>query len=69
MKRKVTPIILSKIDAQSKQELGAMEAELGACKLENADDAAKPRGWGRRFAASGKPVNGPKLRLSPGDRK
>ena len=63
VKRKITPIILSKLDEKSTQELRAMEVELSSVKLENAGDTAKPPGWGRRFAASGKPVNGPKLRF------
>jgi len=62
VKRKSKPIILGKLDEQSREELQAMEAELSPVKPANERQDARPSRWARRFAASGKD-HAPKLRL------
>jgi len=63
LKRNRDPIVLSKLVDRSTHELRIMTAELCTGKAEKGREVIGPSPWGRRFAASGKHNEAPKLRL------
>jgi hypothetical protein len=60
---KRTAIVLDKLIQNSADTLESMVAEL-AGERKTEVNRAEPSHWSRRFAASGKPMPAPKLRLS-----
>ena len=62
MKPKRKPIALTKLADDSAPELRTMVAELCNGKPENASDGGRVSHWSRRFKASGKSNQAPKLR-------
>jgi hypothetical protein len=63
LKRTRKTIVLTKVVDESAMDLRAMVAELCIGKFEKDGDGMKASHWARRFAASGKQVPAPKIRL------